>query len=74
MNYKLLQDMTIYTIWANDLEQFLKALTEHEDEEEADRMAMGGVKNDGGKGKRKKGAAKGVKGKTAGGASDKKQT
>jgi hypothetical protein len=26
MNYKILQDLSIYAIWANDLEQFLKAL------------------------------------------------
>ena len=47
MQYEKLQAMHIYTIWQNDLDEFLKALDEYEAKEEADRLAHGGVKNEG---------------------------
>jgi hypothetical protein len=50
--------MAIQSIWENDLEIFMKILKEVEEEEEADRIAMGGVQNEGGKGKKKRVANK----------------
>lgn len=55
MNYEALLQMSIYQIWKSDLDNFLKVLKEYEDEEEADRAAMGGVKNNGAKKKKARG-------------------
>jgi DNA topoisomerase-2 len=47
----------VYTLWDNDLEDFLEALQKQEDKDERDRLAHKGVKNEGKKVGRKKAAA-----------------
>jgi hypothetical protein len=55
--YDALLATPIATLWVNDLDHFLEELDEYERQEEADRLAHGGMKNEGGK--RRKAAKKG---------------
>lgn len=47
----------IHTLWEKDLDSFLEILAVHEEKEELDRQANGGVKNDGKKGGRRRAKA-----------------
>lgn len=47
MQYEALEKQSIYELWCNDLDNFLKVLTDYEAKEEEDRKATGGMQNDG---------------------------
>lgn len=65
VQYKVLEEKSIYEIWNEDLDNFQNALDIYEKKEEEDRLAMKGVKNEGKR--RRKAPAKKKKVPTANG-------